>query len=211
MVVEGGEKRQLSDLKIGDRILTYEPNSGRQEYSEVIMFLDRDAESRRQFISLITKSTQLRVTPQHLVMRATIDGQVESVFAARISSGDQLMIRSSDGQLIPEKVLSTELVLDRGVFAPLTTSGTIVVDDVLASCYAVIESHSIAHAAFSPVRFFTHARETFLRLYTLVAHPISGWNRRTNITGKPQQGVHWYPSMLYRISFYILPESIMYN
>ena len=43
-------------------------------------------------------------------------------------------------------------MLDIGLAAPLTEEGTIVVDGTLASCYAEISSHMIAHAAFFPVR-----------------------------------------------------------
>ena len=40
-----------------------------------------------------------------------------------------------------------------GLYAPLTVEGTIVVNGVLASCYASIE-HDMAHLILKPMHFF---------------------------------------------------------
>merc|ERR1712232_1176015 len=64
-----------------------------------------------------------------------------------------------DSTVVPCKVLSVVQSSGRsGMFAPLTASGTVVVDGVAASNYAsyahVAFPHNALHATFSPVRAF---------------------------------------------------------
>ena len=71
-------------------------------------------------------------------------------FANTVNVGDFLW--SGGSGLV--RVKSVTIVVDTGVFAPLTSSGTILVDDLLASCYADIESHDLAHLVSMPIRVF---------------------------------------------------------
>ena len=52
------------------------------------------------------------------------------------------------------QVNSIDTVRKQGVYAPMTQCGTIVVDNVLASCYASYPSHTIAHAIMAPLRIY---------------------------------------------------------
>lgn len=169
------------------------------------MFLDRDLTSRRQFLEVTTKSARLHITPQHLVVRQTDSGP-EEVFAARLKRGDRLMV-TSDGQLIEERVRNVTLTLDRGVVAPLTRTGTLVVDGVLASCYAVIESQGFAHAAFGPLRLYVSAKEALTVIYEMAFPPV----KKKASDPKLLQGIPWYPKFLYRISTYLVPENLLYD
>lgn len=44
-------------------------------------------------------------------------------------------------------------IKQKGLYAPVTTSGRIVVDSVAASCYGNHPDHYLSHLVFSPIRW----------------------------------------------------------
>ncbi|NXM35153.1 DHH protein, partial [Oxyruncus cristatus] len=128
---------------------------------------------------------------------------------ADLRRGDWVLGAEPGGRLVPTEVL---LFLDRdpgqraswglrparvlrvsredgvGVFAPLTSHGTLLVNGVLASCYAVLESHRWAHRAFAPLRLF-HG------LLSLLPARAQAGNGTV-----PEAGMHWYSRLLYRLA-----------
>jgi hedgehog protein len=208
--VESGERRRLSELEVGEKVLAEE--GGKLVYSEVLMFLDREERERRRFLRVMTSSgAEVKLTPSHLIMRRVGTG-TEAVFAGRLSPGDTLLVRR-EGSLVEDAVLSIVSLEEEGVFAPLTRSGTLLVDDVLASCYAVIESQSIAHAVFAPIRLYDNAAEALLRFYRLISRPLSSWSGQT-LRSKhvhTQIGIHWYPDLFYKFYRNVFGSVLLYE
>jgi len=134
-----GPKR-LSQTFSGDHVLTA---SG---YEPVIGFLHAHERSA-VFLEIVHGSGSLRVTPGHIVFLAS--GM--PVPAYSLTAGDNL----SCGPVLQVR----KVVLPDGVYAPITQSGTLVVDGVLSSNYAVVDSlmsggwHSIFHLLASPLRW----------------------------------------------------------
>ena len=67
------------------------------------------------------------------------DGTLESLYAGQLAVGDQLVQLKeggSDDIVHAVEVLLVKEVWDSGYWAPLTSSGTLLVDGFLASCYA---------------------------------------------------------------------------
>ena len=58
-----------------------------------------------------------------------------------------------------EQIVSVNYVNRQGIYAPLTREGNIVVNSVVASCYAVISDHDMAHWSFAPVRWLSMLKE----------------------------------------------------
>ncbi|XP_066581920.1 sonic hedgehog protein-like [Prorops nasuta] len=196
-----GEQKRLDEVQVGERIAALD-SRGKIVYSEVIAFLDRQPSERRQFVRLSTESKQeLTLTPSHLVPVSSRG----TVFAAQIKPGDRILVRDDgtnqlDDRLRWDVVVETKLVLEEGVFAPLTTEGTVVVDNVVASCYALLDSQQLAHSAFWPLRTWTRVRS----LFVVQRHP--------EIRQDDQPvGVHWYASMLYTVFSYFLPARMLYD
>jgi hypothetical protein len=88
-----------------------------------------------------------------------------------------------------EKIKSILIEPIEGYVAPLTMSGTILVNDMLASCYAVVDSHSIAHAAMAPARWWYMINQQLSHFIGTKSNSILHSN-----------GTHWYPELLYSLT-----------
>ncbi|NWR67218.1 DHH protein, partial [Bucorvus abyssinicus] len=162
VTLRSGERRGLADLRRGDWVLGAEPG-GRLVPTEVLLFLDRDLGQRASFVAIETASPARR-----------------------------LLLTPSHLGLRPARVLRVSREDGVGVFAPLTSHGTLLVNGVLASCYAVLESHRWAHRAFAPLRLF----HGLLSLLPARAEAANGT--------VPETGMHWYSRLLYRLAGRVL-------
>ena len=80
------------------------------------------------------------------------DGSLESVFADQIEEGDKL-VSWKGSKMTEEAVVAVEPVVEKGTWAPLTMEGTLLVDGLLASCYASFP-HDLIDLALAPVKMF---------------------------------------------------------
>lgn len=179
--------RDIGALRVGDRVLAAD-DSGKMVYTEVLTFIDRDPNTTRRFIEVTAENgVTITATASHLLLLASADGWREA-FAGDVRAGDVLLTRGQAGVMRPSRVTHTRAVFKRGVFAPLTRTGTVIVDDALASCYAIVKSHSLAHAAMAPLRW------------------TAGWT-----SNDTPRGVHWYANALYNFGDFVLPSSYSYH
>lgn len=237
----------LQAVRAGDLVQVMRED-GTLAFSPVLMFLHRDPRVSRAFLRLTTASgTTLTLTPSHLIFlleaglalteTPTVRDALHRggvVLAGRVEAGDFLLV-AGEGGVTLEKVVDVSYHVDGGVFAPLTTEGTLVVDGVVASCYAIIDSQAIAHWAFLPVRLYNNLREAvliMLRAMGGLALPTKSDNlthRSSNSTadsvrwregedtlnslgeGEAALHIHWYPRMLYTLASWLLPAHLVYS
>lgn len=172
---ENNDKILMKNLKIGDKVLTTDYH-GNAKQSEVILMLHQDRKRTIDDYVTITMDVPSSITMSTYHLIRSND---KFVYAKDVRAGHTLTVydeRTTSYQ--KRKVVSVELVTKQGMFAPLTMDGTIVVNDVLASCYASFPSHSISHFGFSVWRLLYTYFHAFL---DLTSEPI---------------GVHWYPRLL---------------
>lgn len=174
---------------------------GNAIYSEVITFLDRDETKKREFVRIETNDgASLTVTPAHLVLVwKQQQQQTKYVFADRVEEGDHVLVYVADGTLAPRKVVRITAELHQGFYAPLTYEGTIVVNNVTASCYALVESHAAAHASFMPIRAMHRVGEWF------------GSGHAQQPIATHQNGLHWYAKALNTVKDYCVPTDWVYK
>lgn len=159
VTVAGGGKKTLSSLAPGDRVLALS-EKGQVVFSQVLLFLHQDQDSWSTFLSLETEDGhRLALTPHHLVFLAPhcrLDSsEYQAQFASRARTGDCVLIHIAEGQVCPSRISSVLVEESVGVYAPLTEDGTLFVDGVLASSYALVEDHRLAHWAFGPLRLLS--------------------------------------------------------
>ncbi|KAB7505983.1 Protein hedgehog [Armadillidium nasatum] len=154
----------LALLKIGDKVKVLR-SDGMLTFSPVLMFLHEDPTHQRNFLSISTSSGMvLNLTPSHLlftlrsyrapsnpVFRESFSvGEV--VLAGSVNLGDYLFVTQNDSSVRLDKIVDINSIFRKGVYAPLTAEGTVIVNNVVASCYAVIDSQYLAHWAFMPIK-----------------------------------------------------------
>ena len=152
----------MKDLRIGD----YVEVSG-NNFEAIYSFAHYDPTGSSSYLQISTTSAKkpLEMTPNHLLF---VHGR-GFVPASSVQVGD--VLRSGEDTL---KVSVTSITTKSavGVFAPLTPSGTIVVNDVLASTYVSLQTDSaslrigrfptgltyqwLEHAFLAPARIVSH-------------------------------------------------------
>ncbi|XP_027734834.1 indian hedgehog protein [Empidonax traillii] len=187
--LEDGAQTPLWALRPGQRVLAMD-GSGRPTYSDFLAFLDKEPRALTTFHVIETQEPPRRLvlTPTHLLFVAENASapttHFRPIFASLVRPGHFVLVAAGGSSLQPAKVVGVRDRRDMGAYAPLTRHGTLVVDGVVASCFALVQEQQLAQLAFWP-----------LRLY----HSLVGW------PGAQGDGVHWYSGLLYRLGRLLLP------
>lgn len=152
----------MDNLEIGYNILVLN-KLGELIYSPVIAFMDKKIELQSMCTMIETEDgTILTLTHSHLIYRLRHGNysqyqkleDVIPVYASEIEVNDYVFTLSKEHyQMQSSKVVKVTNVKKTGAYAPLTLEGTIIVNGVLTSCYAVIDNHHLAHTFLAPIRF----------------------------------------------------------
>ena len=135
----------MKDLTIGQEILTL--RKGKPILTPFLGWIHRDSTEATHFVALQTETQKICLTPKHVIFRrkhGQKTGTGSTSFADQVEEGDHLQVLSSGMAKVRwEAVLSIQVETKRGIFAPLTSTGTLLVDNVLASCYANFRHQSV--------------------------------------------------------------------
>lgn len=206
VILKGGATKQMRDLHPGDHVLASSTTDGHGPliYSPVSSFLDYQPNATKIFYNIGTNTgLNITLTAAHLIFVTDCIGGLSepswketaedpllffkrweaglrTVFASEVHPGQCVL--TSQGKVMSQVSLSVVTFVEEqggtGLYAPLTQHGSIVVNGVLASCYAAVNNHHLAHWVLAPLRFF----------YSLMR------------PSEPQtDGLHWYPWLLQRL------------
>ena len=109
----------------------------------------------------------------------TKGGQPSAIPARDVSIGDTVYVRGDQGELETDAVQSIKSVYEKGVYAPVTLSGSILVDDVHTSCYFDMLSHEWSHRAMGIVRAIYHVSPWMVQWLSSIGQEdgFPGWCR----------------------------------
>lgn len=126
----------------------------------------------------------------------------EYKFAKKLNREDVIVTFDFETQQqLEEKIESILIEPVEGYSAPLTMSGNLLVDGILTSSYAIIDSQSLAHTVMAPVRWW-------YSVYNM-ASPRS----MTNLVQIEKQlnGTHWYPGLLHTFTEQYLNKFVKFH
>jgi len=172
--LSNGKTITINNLSTGDEVLTVNPNSGKTEFSPVYMWGHRDSEAVSKFYEVSTADSKIVLTPGHYLY-VSENGCANASMSTTTTLSPELLkigqgIWTAEGKCAA--ITSIKQIEEKGIFNPYTLSGTIVVDNIVASCYsesdlfpiestlrAVMSEEDVArkapsvhHAAFAPFR-----------------------------------------------------------
>merc|ERR1712166_848302 len=135
-VVTPQGKKPMSELKVGDRVLSRLPDGTETRFDEVYMFGHAEHDQLNQYTQLMLSSgASIKLSGKHFIHTATSASapfnQAELKYAQDVLPGDWVWEANNRSQVIGigRQVLP-------GAFNPYTKSGNIVVDGVVASSHS---------------------------------------------------------------------------
>merc|ERR1711924_307275 len=132
----------ISKLSVGDEVMTG------KGFAEVMFFAVHKPDADAKHLKITTSTRTLVVSASH----GLFDADSHPVVAGKVKVGDTLHTAG-----VVEKI---EPVRAKGLIAPITTTGTLVVNGVTTSDYGPFAQrvgHDVAHAAMAPLRFLRWA------------------------------------------------------
>jgi hypothetical protein len=153
----------MDQLRVGDSVLAVMDNNGAMGYEQVFFISHKDSTKQAVYMSISTGTgKKLTATPDHMVYvtkgrRDVTWRSAQLVDLASVRVGDLLWAVEGKEQSTPVADIVVQVAHNvmHGVYHPHTASGTIVVDQVVASCYTKhiqVQSAAFGNALFTPLR-----------------------------------------------------------
>ena len=146
--LESGEVRAISDIRVGDRVLSADA-AGRTSYSDVVFVPHRANSDGALFTHITTASGRdIKMTPSHIILAGPCHSfaSLPLTYASSVSVGDCVMTVSGE-----DMVSTVETVEGKGLYTVVTKEEYVVVNGIIASPFAV--NHMLANLYYNIHRF----------------------------------------------------------
>ena len=183
---DDGTVLMMHDVRVGDRLPVDDVT-----YSPVLTFLVHQQQgSDIDYLQILTNESTLEITPSHLILMGPQGdtGSSRYLQAMRLRPGDCIFSLRPCSNAATKETQVVEVIRKvkrNNAYAPLTEAGTLVVNDMIVSCYARYEHHSLIHAAMYPFRMYSKIKQYFI-----------GSNTQTN-------GLHAYVKLWLHASHFL--------
>ena len=180
VLLRGGKRVRMDELKIGDYVLSIHPTTFKPVYSKVYLWAHRDIHNTTTFLHITHPHGHLHISANHLILSGddktpipahqlrvgdSIHFMSHSLLQKKLNGNDKMDSHS----LIPVSVLQIHSCIQVGYYSPFTDNGLVVVDNIATSVYSQIPVHSqsgyttrplihkfgmhaVAHCVLTPVR-----------------------------------------------------------
>lgn len=172
-----GRRRQMESLQVGEEVQVIANNEITSE--PVITFIHRQPGVFQQYLKITTFTKKiLKITEDHLLF-VEKEGETSAIPARDVTIGDTVFVSGDLGALERDAVQNISHVHEKGVYAPVTLSGTILVNDVLTSCYFDVLSHEWSNKAMGVARAVYHISPGMLQRLSSIGQKdgFPGWCR----------------------------------
>jgi hypothetical protein len=134
----------LQNIKVNDKIEVL-TKSG-IKFKKIITILHRSSSKHCNYLKFTTLNQHgehtLEISPNHVIMK---NEATNPVYAFELKIEDNLLVKLGDN-FVKSKIVRIESIVKKGLIAPLTESGTIIVDGILASCFCGTDRADILKA-----------------------------------------------------------------
>ncbi|CAM4940028.1 unnamed protein product [Rotaria socialis] len=147
-----GTFKSLVDVQIGDQVLVNRNNT----IEPITSFIHAKRQGLFTFLALQIQSvvsnlsSTILVSANHLIFDYDSG---EARFAGKFRVGDRVQF-IDNSEIVPGEIVHIQLTKQQGYYAPLTPSGTIIIDGVVASNYATVSNHALAHQLMGIYRWW---------------------------------------------------------
>ncbi|GJD09470.1 Desert hedgehog protein [Galdieria sulphuraria] len=157
--------KSMEQLQVGDIIL-----DAKGKPTQVIGWLHRDEYQEANFahVHFTNMSNTLIISGEHLVFSS--NGAIQS---KTIVPGNTLL-KTNTGVIT---VQSVKWFTSKGVYAPLTSSGTLLVNGIACSCYAYFPSHRVANLFVPMIWKLLRPFHNYHDILSLAPFVIQRWTR----------------------------------
>jgi hypothetical protein len=112
--------KEITEISVGDEILAYDFNQGKNVYSKVIAFLHRDTNSTVEFTDIKIKGSNMyRASSGHNIA-FNQNGTIDFKEADQLLPGDELISVGGQSYIVES---ADGLAYDQGLYSPFTAAG----------------------------------------------------------------------------------------
>jgi Hint module len=155
--LESGEVRAISDVRVGDRVLSADA-AGRTSYSDVVYLPHRANSDNALFTHITTASGRdIKMTPSHIILAGPChsSASLPLKYASSVSVGDCVMTVSGE-----DMVSTVATVQGKGLYTVVTKEEYVVLNGIIASPFAA--NHMLANMFYNIHRFLYAAAPSIL-------------------------------------------------